>query len=65
MYSKYGEEIMTIIILILSIFITAKICKGLFRKSFGSVGAYVGIAFFIWIIVGAVLMGICQKIGLV
>ena len=54
-----------IILLILSIFTTAKVCGILFRNTIGTGMAYITRTFVVWLIVLVVLTGICSAIGLV
>ena len=54
-----------IILLILSIFITAKVCGILFRNTIGTGMAYITRTFVVWLIVLVVLTGLCSAIGLV
>lgn len=54
---------MAVIIAILSIFITYKICKVMFQNTVGTTMAYAKRAFVVWIIVAAVLAGTANSLG--
>ena len=54
-----------IIIFIISIVITAFICKIINQNSIGTTYAYVRRFFLVWLIVIAILCMICGKIGII
>lgn len=55
---------MAVLVVILSIFLTYKVCKVLFRNTIGTTMAYISRAFIVWMIVTAILSGIGHSIGL-
>lgn len=56
--------ILAVILFIISIFITSKICKVLFRNTIGTGMAYASRTFVVFIIVIGILASICNSIGL-
>ena len=56
--------VLTIILFIISIIITTKICRILFRNTIGTSMAYMTRAFIVWIIVMGMLAALCNYIGL-
>lgn len=56
---------MTIIILVLSVFLTAKIVKVFYANTIGTTNAYIVRGFLIWLFVLVALMAIFGAIGLV
>lgn len=54
-----------IIIVIVSIFITAWICKRVFRNTIGTTKAYVVRVFVIWVIVAGVISCIANALGII
>lgn len=67
MIKKWREDIMTflaIVLVILSIIITSKICGVLFRNTIGTTSAYMGRALLIFMIVMGLLASLCRYIGL-
>lgn len=55
---------LAIVLVILSIIITSKICGALFRNTIGTTSAYMWRALLIFLIVMGILSGLCSKIGL-
>ena len=56
--------VVVIIVLILSIIITSKICSILFRNTIGTSMAYITRTFIVWMIVTGILGAICNSLGL-
>lgn len=55
---------LAIVLVVLAIIITSKICGVLFRNTIGTTSAYIWRAFLIFLIVMGILSGLCNKIGL-
>lgn len=55
---------LAIVLVVLSIIITSKICNVLFRNTIGTTFAYMSRAFIVFIIVLGILGSLCSKIGL-
>lgn len=55
---------LAIVLVVLAIIITSKICGVLFRNTIGTTSAYIWRAFLIFLIVMGILCGLCNKIGL-
>lgn len=53
------------IVVIVAIFITAQICKVLFRNTIGTTTAYAARALAVFFVVIGVLVGICTKLGII
>lgn len=53
-----------IILLVLSIVITNKICRILFRNTIGTMTAYITRTFIVWLIVMLILGGIFSSLGI-
>lgn len=54
----------SLIVLFLSIYLTYKVCRILFRNTIGTTMAYATRAFVVWMIVTAIVAGIANKLGL-
>lgn len=55
---------LAIIVFIISVIITKKICGILFRNTIGTTSAYMTRIFVVWMIVMGILAAICNRIGL-
>lgn len=55
---------LVVIVLVISIVITSKICSILFRNTIGTGMAYITRTFIVWMIVTGILGAICNSLGL-
>ena len=58
-------SVLAIVLFIISIIITAKICKIIFRNTIGTSMAYMTRAFIVWVFVMGILSALCRYIGLI
>lgn len=64
-FIRRGREMLEAIVVIVAIFITAQICKVLFRNTIGTTTAYAARALAVFFVVIGVLAGICTKLGII
>ncbi len=58
-------NIFIIILFIISLIITSKICKIIFRNTIGTGMAYMTRAFIVWMFVMGILAAICNSVGII